>query len=434
MEYYSNDERAKALYDDPRLISHLFGYDKLDKIHSDWIEYLFDSSDNVGLQAHRNSYKTTCIIFGIIRELWIKPETTILIVRKTDTLARELLLAVKKILESEEAVELFKLGFKNISSLKSDRWNSEGITISTNTRITVEGNLTAIGIGASITGRHYDLIISDDIVTREDRYSKAERQKTINYIHELLNIVKDSGRLIFTGTAWHKDDAWTAIEHIVKDVKKYYIHDIHPPILSAEKIEELRTTMSSALFAANYEGKYLSDADRFFPEPEYTDADFSGIKFMAYLDPAYKGKNHTALSIAGKSGDEYVCFGRVWAKPVTDCYDSVLEILRQNKVGTLIVESNADKGFSAADLAEMRGSGVEECWETENKHIRIETFVRKNWRNIRFPRWVDSDYLSELLEYEETLEPDDVPDSLAGAIRAVSGANINISDMLLGKY
>ena len=43
--------------------------------------------------------------------------------------------------------------------------------------------LTGMGIGGSLTGKHYDLIFTDDIVNLKDRASRAERERT-----------KDAGR------------------------------------------------------------------------------------------------------------------------------------------------------------------------------------------------------------------------------------------------
>jgi hypothetical protein len=55
--------------------------------------------------------------------------------------------------------------------------------------------------------------------------------------------------------------------------------------------------------------------------------------------------------------------------------------------------------------------------EKENKHIRIISFLKKNWNRLYFAHDCQTDYLSQILDYEEGLEPDDAPDSAAGLIR-----------------
>ena len=69
--------------------------------------------------------------------------------------------------------------------------------------------LLGIGIGGSITGKHADIVITDDIVNRKDRFSPAERDTTKAAYMELKNVVNRTGRIINTGTPWHKDDAFT---------------------------------------------------------------------------------------------------------------------------------------------------------------------------------------------------------------------------------
>lgn len=64
--------------------------------------------------------------------------------------------------------------------------------------------MLGIGIGGSLTGKHADIVITDDIVNLRDRMSAAERERTIAVYRELQNIKNRGGRIINTGTPWHK--------------------------------------------------------------------------------------------------------------------------------------------------------------------------------------------------------------------------------------
>src|SRR5699024_8143197 len=81
--------------------------------------------------------------------------------------------------------------------------------IDTNLKTTNRGSsqLVGLGIGASITGKHADIVATDDIVNLKDRASKAERDRTKLAYMELENIRNNGGRFINTGTPWHKEDA-----------------------------------------------------------------------------------------------------------------------------------------------------------------------------------------------------------------------------------
>ena len=47
-----------------------------------------------------------------------------------------------------------------------------------------------------------------NIVNMKDRKSKAERERTKLVYQELINIRNPGGRIINTGTPWHKEDAF----------------------------------------------------------------------------------------------------------------------------------------------------------------------------------------------------------------------------------
>jgi len=407
-----------SIRENPHFLGHYFGFTKLSQIHSDWIKYLFFTDGNKSIQAHRESYKTTSIIVGIILLFLINPDVTILLVRKTETLASEVLYMIQKILESEKCKKLFSL-FYDFESLIGENWSKLKFDLSIKKKFFPDSNLTAVGCGASITGRHPDMIIVDDIITIEDRYSKAEREKTKNYIMELLNIVKDSGKILFTGTPWHQEDAWNIIEKIVPEIKKFSIYDTD--IISQEKINLLRAGMSSSLFACNYELMHIRRETVFFPEPIYSEWN-TNVHNLAFLDPAYGGSNYTALSIGGIVNNEYIQVrGYIWKKNVSSLYQEIINLLNKFNVGTIVVESNADKGYCARDLYKLRGNhGVKPFTESINKHVRIENTVLKNWDRIRFANDIDRDYLSQVISYIEGEEPDDAPDSLSGLIRVLT--------------
>ena len=78
-------------YDNPHLFGHYLGYDKLNQTHSEWIKHLFFSGNETPLQAHRNSYKTTSLVVGIILYLIFNPNATFCIIRKSESGAIKIL-------------------------------------------------------------------------------------------------------------------------------------------------------------------------------------------------------------------------------------------------------------------------------------------------------------------------------------------------------
>lgn len=406
------EDRFKELILQPHKLGWVFGYKDLSELHTNWIKYLFDSHGHKALRAHRNSFKTSALVVGIIRELFLYPSKTILLLRKTDELSGKVLSFTQSKIESENGIKFFKTCY-NFQKIQGEIWNNSRMLLSINTARQVESNLESIGIGANITGKHFDLIVVDDIITDIDRYSRAERERVKNYVYELLNIIKRGGKIIFTGTPWHKEDAWEIIQNICGEIKDYDCYTTG--IMTIDQIIEERRIRPPSLFAANYELKHINEEGRLFKNP-FLGKTPAGIKKLGFLDPAYGG-NHTALTIGGVENGKIYLTGCIWNKSVIDLYSEILQKLKQENCGTLYIESNADKGYSVRDLSRLRGGFIKPFWEKENKHIKITQNLYKFWENIIIDESAEPDWINEILDYAEGEEPDDAPDSAASLIK-----------------
>ena len=152
--------------------------------------------------------------------------------------------------------------------------------------------LVGRGVGGAITGQHYDLIFTDDIVNVSDRVSRAERDRTKLFYQELQNIKNQGGCIKNTGTPWHKDDAF----ELMPKPKRYDCYSTG--IMSKEEIKDKKRRMTASLFAANYELKHIADDDVMFTEP-VTNADISYIyNGISHVDAAYYGEDYTALPLS----------------------------------------------------------------------------------------------------------------------------------------
>ncbi len=79
-------------------------------------------------------------------------------------------------------------------------------------------------------------------------------------------------------------------------------------------------------------------------------------------------------------------------------------------------EKNADKGYLAKEMNKV-GLSPFLYSETMNKFVKISTYLRKEWSNIRWLEETDPEYVNEILDYSEFAEHDDCPDSAASLIR-----------------
>lgn len=393
----------------PYKIGHAVGFADLTDLHNDWIVDMLCGKSDTTLQAHRGSYKTTCVSIALALLILLRPQKTILFMRKTDTDTKEVLAQVKKILQSD-----YLRGFSKIiwgRDISFTAANQSELT--TNLTATVRGTpqLTGLGMGGSLTGKHYDYIFTDDIVNLQDRISKAERDRTKLIYQELQNIKNRGGRIFNTGTPWHKDDCFS----IMPEPQRFDCYSTG--LILPTELTEIKSQMTASLFAANYELRHIADEDLIFTSPR-TGADPAlAEQGDCHIDAAYGGADYTAFTICRKvSEDEYYIFGKLWNKHVDDCMAEILALKAQFNAGVIYVENNADKGYLAKDLR-SRGQRVSAYHEDMNKFVKITSYLKSEWDKVHFVAGTDVEYINQICDYNENAEHDDAPDSLASLIR-----------------
>lgn len=394
----------------PEKFGQMLGFEDLGEMHKKWMNMMFFAEEDKTLQAHRNSYKTTCVSINLGRTMILRPNLRILFMRKTDDDVKEVIKQTKKILTHPKTVYLIQC----IYGIKLNFTVDNAMELSTNLTNDVKGTsqLVGTGIGSSLTGQHYDIIYTDDIVTIKDRTSRAEREQVKVVYDELQNIKKKgTGRIFNTGTPWHKDDAFTKMPEPVR-------YDCYSTgIFTDEELKELRESMAPSLFAANYELRHIAAEDVIF-ENAQTGSPIEKVQnaTFCHIDAAYGGEDYTAFTVAKKSGGQYYVYGRLWHKAVDDCLTEIIDERKRLMAGKICCETNGDKGYLARDLRE-KGERVVTYSETMNKYIKIVTHLKGEWKNVFFVKGTDEEYIEQILDYNEYAEHDDAPDSLACMMR-----------------
>ncbi|EOS34111.1 hypothetical protein C808_05331 [Lachnospiraceae bacterium M18-1] len=396
------------LWNEPYKIGHWVGFKDLTGLHNTWLRSFLYSHEDQTLLAHRGSYKTTDLSLFLALHAIERPNENVMFFRKTDDDVTEVITQTRKILQSPVigriVYDLYDLSLQLITANNSE--------IMTNLCTSTRGasQIMGLGIGTSITGKHGDIIVTDDIVNLRDRTSRAERKRTRIQYMELQNIRNRGGRFINTGTPWHKEDAIS----LMPNVKRYDCYSTG--LITRDKLEELRQSMSDSLFAANYELRHIADKDAMFKEPEFTkdvEKIYGGI---AHIDAAYDGADGTAFTIIRKTKDGFIGFGKRWDRHVDDCLNEISIYHKRFRAGTIYCEDNADKGYLRKEIAGM-GIPVSGYHEQMNKFVKISTYLRKSWKKIKWLEETDPEYINEILDYSEFAEHDDSPDSAASIFR-----------------
>lgn len=415
---------VQSVRERPYIIARDVGFtDVREYPHNEWMREIITGKTDYTLLAHRGSYKSSVLSVCIALFMVLLPEKNIIFLRKTDGDVAEMIRMVKKALDSDAiqalAMVLYHRGIEAIEST--------GSAITTNLYMSVSGSsqLQGIGMKSSITGKHADIVITDDICNITDRISKAERDRTKLQYQELQNIRNRGGRIINTGTRWHNDDVYALMDNV-------HVYDCYQTdLISTKQLENIRESMSPSLFACNYELQIIAAEDALFDTaPRFaTDEMARDVLKMpgataddlirdgiAHIDAAYGGEDYTAFTCGKRQGDTLYMYGRMWHGHVDTVLDKIIADCQRLKCGPIMCESNADKNFLAKEIMQ-KGFKARPYTEHENKYLKIAEYLRKWWGNIVWLEGTDRDYIAQIMDYTEDAEHDDAPDSASCVAR-----------------
>lgn len=414
----TRSEAVSFLLTSPYKLGHLVGFKKLKEIHNKWIIDMIRGKTDKTLQAHRGSYKTTCVSISLSLIVVLLPNCKTLFMRKTDNDIKEVISQVKKILESPQMRYFVKCIYGADLKLTTSTANEINTNLCQDIRGTSQ--LVGLGMGGSLTGKHFDRIFTDDIVNVQDRISKAERDRTKLIYQELRNIINRGGRIYNTGTPWHKDDAFS----LMPNAEKYDCYSTG--LISTEEIEEIRDKMTSSLFAANYELRHVAAEDVIFESPRTDEDPVRVEQGECQIDAAYGGEDYTAFTICRKTDGKYYVFGKCWKKHIDDVTEEIIKLRKAFNAGRIHCENNGDKGYLGKALRQ-KGERVNIYHEDMNKYLKITSYLKAEWKNVYFVAGTDPEYINQICDYNENAEHDDCPDSLSSLIRQMWNKKDSVS-------
>ena len=382
----AKEDIFRMLWERPVEVGHWVGFRDLTDLHNGWLRSWLYGQDDQTLLCHRGSYKTTTLSLFFALHAFEKPNENLLYFRKTDTDVKEICKQACKIIESGAMQEMARIVYGRPMVLTT-RTDTE-LNSNLNTSIRGTSQIVGLGIGTSITGKHADIVVTDDIVNVKDRVSKAEREATKLRYQELINICNRGGRFINTGTPWAPDDAISKMPNVTR------ITCYETGLITPEKLEKIKEQMSPSLFAANYELRHIADMNALF-----TDADLTGdpeaiYDGLGHIDAAYGGGDSVAFTI-----------------------------MKQALDGTI---------YLARDLDDL-DIPASTYHESQNKYLKISTYLKKVWKQIKWIPETDPDYLLQITDYTEQAAHDDAPDSAASLVRQMKNqVTVNTGGYLAG--
>ena len=208
-------------------------YDRIDLLMTEVLGYVvmpchlsmlkFQSShDHILILSPRGIGKSTCLtVARVIYELIKNPDIRILIVSNTAIQAEVFLREIKSHFEQNERfIEVF-------GNLVGNKWDGKEINVKTRKTFAKESNVSCIGVGGAIIGRHYDLIIGDDLVDEENGRTELQRERFKVWFYKVLDpTLEPDARIYIHGTRYYPNDHYGQLIKSDED----YIHKVFPAL------------------------------------------------------------------------------------------------------------------------------------------------------------------------------------------------------------
>lgn len=154
--------------------------------------------------------KSHCLAVWCLWWITKHPDTSIMYVSATTTLAEAQLYAIKNVLTSKIYRRYWPDMVKEDEG-KREKWTTGAISVDHPKRKD-EGirdyTIVAAGITTNTTGLHAEVIVSDDIVVPDNAYTEDGRRKCSSAMSQMASILNTGGLVKACGTRYHPADQY----------------------------------------------------------------------------------------------------------------------------------------------------------------------------------------------------------------------------------
>jgi predicted phage terminase large subunit-like protein len=237
------------------LAREVLGYE-VQPFHFAMMRWQFLHPQNLQL-AFRGAGKTTaCTVAKCIHYILKNRNIRILIASKTSGHAVSCLHEIKTQLEDNQRL---KEVFGDL--VDKDKWNEEAIEVAGRTIAAKEPTVMTLGIGGQAIGKHFDVVIADDLVDEDNSRTEYMRQRIKNWFYKVLYPTLEPGaHLHVLGTRYHFNDLYGHLQENEMDGHCQIIPALNeagqspwPDRYPATHFVELRKRMGLIIFNSQYQ-------------------------------------------------------------------------------------------------------------------------------------------------------------------------------------
>ena len=456
------DRGEKHSLDFYRFSKTILGYSKLGPEHLEWANRLNEvinikKQRKLVLLKPRGTYKST--FYTVSFPIWMhlrNPNLRILIANAIEGNATKFLGEIAShYLRNENLATIYRQQGLAGNPIDPNAAMKKELRLTNCTKIKKEPNIATVGYGSSAVSQHYDIIIVDDLVDRNDRESETVREDKKRWFGDLASLLEPDGLMLMVGTRWCFSDVYDYIindlnpKHTEQDkyhveIESCYIRSgdqkiaAFPRILSLEKLDELKIDKGLAEFIANYENDPLPEEAQIFKLSEMSFFDMSELHrrplaYYGFCDPALgKTKSDYAPIISigiDEDGIIYVVDALVERTAPNATQEAVLQRALKYPYSIFGVENNGFQELWVNELIQKSTKQrayiqIEPVNHSTNKRARIEGLQSLTFSDalrpaiIRFRRDYETAYpllIDQLLKFPNAAH-DDAPDALEGAV------------------
>ena len=212
----SNELLRRAILENDRidlLATQVLGYEIV-PLHLAMLQWQFKHPHSIQLVFRGAGKTTTCTVAKCIHYLLKDPNLRICLASKSIGNSESFLKEIKAHFENNRRLEeIFGVYFDPRRVIK---WDNREIEILPRTKHTKEASITCVGVEGTIVSKHYDIIISDDLVDEDNARTKHMRDKTKTWYYQTLDPclmppdpdTPHRGEHHILGTRYHYDDLY----------------------------------------------------------------------------------------------------------------------------------------------------------------------------------------------------------------------------------
>lgn len=169
-----------------------------DNLHDNLQEFIVKSGKKKGILIPRGHLKTSIVVGWIIQQLLIDPNETILIRNAVWDFSRIMLKQIQGYLTSEPLLTIF-----GVFCQPQCIWTKDEIQIAQRrNNVSREPSITTAGLETALTGRHFSIIVDDDLVNDLNSTTKEQIQKVVTTFNDSQNLLNSGGKHIVIGTRY----------------------------------------------------------------------------------------------------------------------------------------------------------------------------------------------------------------------------------------